>query len=310
MSTGVFGLRPRAMLSTGRQWLSTLRSQLTFLGNPNTLAPGVPSKCIEDYRPGYPRLCALLGAHDSFMMCRCFRRLRARILLLKQDRITCLEEQLDKVDQDEPLPVFLGKSRGDTNSERLSILSQIESAIADYDSFIDGTIRALSSNPVALRDNLSLRNWLNGNGCVSRLETAYLDHEEDLFGLAASGDRATSQLEAWIEDKLIDYYPSFRMMPSHNVSTDANVYIYSGCMIKRTAKLLLLLLISVLLLLPVTICSAITSMTARLIIIILSTAVYLAVLSALTKARTFELILAGATFATILVVFVSGTSNG
>lgn len=45
MSTGVFGLRPRAMLSTGRQWLSTLRSQLTFLGNPNTLAPGVPSKC-------------------------------------------------------------------------------------------------------------------------------------------------------------------------------------------------------------------------------------------------------------------------
>lgn len=51
---------------------------------------------------------------------------------MKQDRITCLEEQLDKVDQDEPLPVFLGKSRGDTNSERLSILSQIESAIADY----------------------------------------------------------------------------------------------------------------------------------------------------------------------------------
>lgn len=47
---------------------------------------------------------------------------------------------------------------------------------------------------------------------MSRLETAYLDHEEDLFGLAASGDRATSQLEAWIEDKLIDYYPSFRMV--------------------------------------------------------------------------------------------------
>ncbi|KAJ3579162.1 hypothetical protein NPX13_g1401 [Xylaria arbuscula] len=247
----------------------------TFWGIPNTSAPGVPSKCIEDYRPGYPRLCALLGAHDGFMMCRRFRRLRARILLLKQDRITCLEEQLDKVDQDEPMPVFLGKSRGDINSERLSVLSQIESAIADYDSFIDGTSRALSSNPVALRDNLSLRNWLNGNGCVSRLETAYLDHEEDLFGLAGSGDRATSQLEAWIEDKLIDYYPSFRTMPSHNVSTDANV--------------------------------AITSMTARLLIIILSTAVYLAVLSALTKARTFELILAGATFATILVVFVSGT---
>ncbi|KAI1740158.1 hypothetical protein F4680DRAFT_448354 [Xylaria scruposa] len=310
MTTGVLGLRPLAMLSTGRQWLSTLGSQFMLWGNPTTSTSGVPSKCIEDYRPGYPRLCALIGAHDGFMMCRRFKRLRARILLLKQDRISCLEEQLDKVDQDEPLPVFLGKSRGDINSERLSIVSQIESALADYDSFLDGTSRALSSNPVASRDNLSLKNWLNGNGCVSRLETAYLDHEEDLFDLTGPGDRATSKLEAWIEDKLIDHYPGFRMMPFHNVSTDANVYIYSGCIIKRTAKILLLLLISFLLLLPVTICSTTTSMIARLIIIILSTAVYLTVLSALTKARTFELILAGATFTTILVVFVSGTENG
>jgi hypothetical protein len=84
-------------------------------------------------------------------------------------------------------------------------------------------------------------------------------------------------------------------MPSHTVSVDDNVYIYSGSLIKRTAKILLLVLISLLLLLPVAICTTTTSIIARLSIIILSTALYLSILSTLTKARTIELILAGAT---------------
>ena len=68
-------------------------------------------------------------------MCRRFHRLRARVLLLKQDRLTCLEAQLDQIDQNEKLPLYLGKSRGDTNPERKSVMSQIESALADYGMF-------------------------------------------------------------------------------------------------------------------------------------------------------------------------------
>ncbi|KAI0468196.1 hypothetical protein F4859DRAFT_217477 [Xylaria cf. heliscus] len=171
------------------------------------------------------------------------------------------------------------------------------------------THQILSLSPAASRYSASLRNWLDGTSSVSRQETEYLYHQEDLASLTGPGDRATSKLEVWIEDKLIDYYPRFRMMPCHNFSTDANVFIYSGLLIKRTAKVLLLLLIGFLLLLPVSICTTTTSTVARLFIIILSTAIYLIILSALTKARTFELILAGATFTTILVVFVSGQGN-
>ncbi|KAI0401134.1 hypothetical protein F4802DRAFT_582041 [Xylaria palmicola] len=309
MLFGVSGSRP---WSGFPQWASAQGSHFLHVmrwGNSSPPAPNLPTTRIEDYRAGYPRLCALMGAHDGFMICRRFKRLRARLLLLKQDRISFLEEQLDEIDKDEPLPLFLGKSRGDTNSERLSILSQIDSSLADYDSFLERTSNVLSSCPVTPRDIYSLRNWVNGNGCVSRQETAYLDIEQDLLSLAGPGDRATSQLEAWIEDNLIEYCPGFRSLPSHNVSADANVYIYSGSLIRRIARVLLLVLISFLLLLPVTICTTTTSMVVRLFIIILSTAVYLAILSALTKARTFELILAGATFTTILVVFVSGTDT-
>ncbi|KAI1329832.1 hypothetical protein F5Y16DRAFT_71590 [Xylariaceae sp. FL0255] len=253
------------------------------------------TKSIEDHRAGYPRLCALMEAYDGFIICRRFIRLRARLLLLKQDHISCLEEQLDKIDQDETLPIFLGKSRGDTNPARSSILSQINGSMTDYDSFLERTSKAMEYSPAAPRERISLMNWLGGNGCISRLETAYLNHEKDLISLNIPGDRATSQLENWIEDMFIEYFPGFRTRSSHTVSTDANVYIYSGSLIKRTAATLLLLLISILLLLPVIICTTTTSMIARLFIIVISTAVYLATLSALTRARTFELILAGAT---------------
>lgn len=95
-----------------------------------------------------------MEAHDGFMMCRSFHRLRARVLLLKQDKLTCLESQLDQIDQDEPLPLFLGKSRGDTNSERKSVLSQIESAIADYGMLVMYSINSrLMINRLLYREN-------------------------------------------------------------------------------------------------------------------------------------------------------------
>jgi hypothetical protein len=87
---------------------------------------------VEDYRPGYPRFSALVAAHTSFQICRRFSTLRARLLLLKQDKLSRLEQQLEKIDTDERAPLFLGSSRDDTNEERSSTLSEIDRALADY----------------------------------------------------------------------------------------------------------------------------------------------------------------------------------
>lgn len=51
----------------------------------------------------------------------------------------------------------------------------------------------------------------------------------------------------------------------------------------------------VLLLAPVVICSLVGSLTVRLVVIIAATTAFVAVLSGLTKARTVELVVAGAT---------------
>ncbi|KAJ3577751.1 hypothetical protein NPX13_g2818 [Xylaria arbuscula] len=262
---------------------------------------------VEDYRAGYPQYTALLAAHDPYFLCRRFNKLRALVLLRKQDRLSVLEQTLEKVDQQESSPLFLGKSRLDKNHDRLSLLTEIESTLQDYDQFIERTHRMLSFASAQPRDVESLRNWLGGTGCLAREETEYLTSPE-LMSLAPAVDTATTKLEAWIEDKLIRHYHGFRKGTFHDISNDPNVYIYSGPLIRQAAKALLLFLITILLLTPVVICNIINATSSRIVIVIASIISYLLILSSLTKSRTMELTLAGATYATVLIVFVSGTN--
>lgn len=90
------------------------------------------TQLVEGHKRGYPRYAALIGAHVPFFLCRRFNRLRARLLLLKQDKLSLLEEKLDNLDRNERSPLFLGKSRLDANVERLSTIAAIESSLKDY----------------------------------------------------------------------------------------------------------------------------------------------------------------------------------
>jgi uncharacterized membrane protein YhaH (DUF805 family) len=82
----------------------------------------------------------------------------------------------------------------------------------------------------------------------------------------------------------------------HDMSNDPDVYIYSGSLIRRVSKMLLLLLITLLLLLPVVICNMTNTTSVRIFVVMVSTMSFLVVFSILTKARTTDLILAGATY--------------
>lgn len=52
--------------------------------------------------------------------------------MLKQDRLSILESQLDKLDEEEQALLFLGKSRSDTNAKRAAIVANIEDHLKDY----------------------------------------------------------------------------------------------------------------------------------------------------------------------------------
>ena len=55
-----------------------------------------------------------------------------RLLLLKQDEVSTLEESLDNVDASENQEFFLGCSRRDGNSERQVILRKLTVALKEY----------------------------------------------------------------------------------------------------------------------------------------------------------------------------------
>ncbi|QPC76221.1 hypothetical protein HYE68_006973 [Fusarium pseudograminearum] len=284
---------------------------------PPTLPVVAPSThanlSVEDYREGYPRFTSLISSHDPFFLFRRFGRLRARLLLIKQDKLAVLEKKLDDIDNAEPIPFFLGKTRLDGNQDRLAVLAEIESNLAEYDELLERTERTLSFGRAESRDLQSLRKWVDGNRTIARDETTYLSEEKDLISLAPRLDNATARFEDWIEELAARFLsPSNLVRPGilgRDVSSDPYVHIYSGPYIKRAAKTLLIGLATALLLLPIVICNLVTDLSMRLMIVILSTVVYLIVLSGLTRIKTIELIVAGTTYATVLTVFVSGTDG-
>ncbi|KAG5657466.1 hypothetical protein KAF25_006030 [Fusarium avenaceum] len=173
---------------------------------------GNHSKKIEDFRPGYPRFTSLVSSHNPFFLFRRFSRLRARLLLIKQDKISVLEKKLDEIDEFEKAPIFLGKCRMDRNLDRLTVLSDIETGLAEFDDLVERTGRTLSFGPAEPRDTQSLRNWLDGNRCIARDEAAYLLYERDLFSLSPIVDNAATRLENWIEDRLAQLSSKFQFV--------------------------------------------------------------------------------------------------
>lgn len=169
----------------------------------------------------------------------------------------------------------------------------------------------MSLEDAEARDIESLQNWLNGTGCIAREETAYLAQSREVATLAPSRDRALLRMEVWMESALIRFYRGFRNVRNietmseyankddqdsrFNLSVDPNVFPYSGPLIKRAARAILLSLITSLLLMPVAICNLTQKTSSRIVVVMISTIIYLVVLSELTKSRTMELVLAGVT---------------
>lgn len=63
---------------------------------------------------------------------RRFGAVRMRLLLARQDEISCLEAELIRVDREEPKEILLATLRGDTNCERKQLLARLESKLEEY----------------------------------------------------------------------------------------------------------------------------------------------------------------------------------
>jgi len=70
------------------------------------------------------------------------------------------------------------------------------------DNLIERNHRILSLEEARPRNTSNLRNWINGNGCLAREETAYLERSDELAGVASTDDTVITWLETLVEDSL------------------------------------------------------------------------------------------------------------
>lgn len=56
------------------------------------------------------------------------------------------------------------------------------------DALVAATRTALDSRAAATRDVSSLQNWIDGNGCLSRVETEFLKQENDLMAVSSADE--------------------------------------------------------------------------------------------------------------------------
>ncbi|KAK8061059.1 hypothetical protein PG997_015280, partial [Apiospora hydei] len=154
----------------------------------------------QKYREGYPRYAALLNAHPALHNFRRFTRVRMRLLLLKQDEITVLEEKLDQIDDAEARELNLGCARLDNSEERLQVVDKLRSSLAEYDEMLQHGHRTLSLPKSSEREVQNLKDWTAGTCCISRQETDYLERSDDLANLTGSPDIAISYVESLVED--------------------------------------------------------------------------------------------------------------
>ncbi|EHK15286.1 uncharacterized protein TRIVIDRAFT_228323 [Trichoderma virens Gv29-8] len=259
--------------------------------------PGVVH--IEDFPPGYPRFSALLASDKVFQVWRRFSILRTRLLLLKQDELSQLEEQLENIDaQDEDEnPLYLASRRSDLNEKRKTVLNKIDDALKDYDSFLERNQRALNLETSSDRAISNLKYWDEANGELTREETKYMKRTRDLFCLLGNS--------TW-SDRLIRLVG--RRFMDDTFTKDADVNIPPEP-VRRTLLVLQAAVMAALLFTPVIICNFVNELTNRMIIIVATTAIFIAALSFLSRMRTVDLVIAGTTYATVLVVFISGTNG-
>jgi len=138
-----------------------------------------------------------------------------------------LEEDLEKIDRDEPSELFLGARRRDRNQERKKVLQALEGKIAEYgielayplprdaaDTMEDDQLgryrNIMCYESPRERDIQNLRNWCIGNGAIARKETAYLAKGPDLMNAAGTTDAGVTFLQPFVEDALLAVYRLFR----------------------------------------------------------------------------------------------------
>ncbi|KXH48272.1 hypothetical protein CNYM01_11880 [Colletotrichum nymphaeae SA-01] len=263
---------------------------------------------------GYKGYSRLVASEDDFFLLRKFGVLNARVALVLQDEIVCLEESLDKLDNE-----YSKKTAAKFNNstirrdvpDRSEILKAICDKLPKYNEFLIQQT-ALRGYPQALRHNVeNLKTWhKNKSGfAIAEAERKYLEHESDLV--------AVHQRERTPLRQVIDSSLQMRTLscwkienPDVPLYDEGQVSYYSDKRIDRFASAIIIAIGVLMLITPIWILQAVNHSTSKLAVITVFIFVFLLILSLAMVAKPFEALGATAAYAAVLMVFLQLQSEG
>ncbi|MCJ1372338.1 hypothetical protein MMC20_003562 [Loxospora ochrophaea] len=261
---------------------------------------------LEDFPVGYPKVAAFQDSDENFMIYRRFGFLFSRVLLYKQDELRELEENLNDMDErdaedpDDRVKKCL-KSRDLDDSRtipsgwetRRQLLQKIEKKLDEYSRVLLQAQQLVAMNQPAKRDQTSVWNFLkNERPQLLDEDAEYISRKEDLVTLRPG--RETAWLDASVERMLKE---------TRQKTSDDSIRYFSKGRINIFVTLLITLIILVLLVVPVYalwhLSSSLdgnsqASSTTSVGVLLVSTLLFSAVLSAFTKAKRHEILGASA----------------
>ncbi|KAI9714260.1 MAG: hypothetical protein M1820_000219 [Bogoriella megaspora] len=239
-----------------------------------------------------------------------------RLLLLKQDRVTQLEQELIEVDNNEEKELFLGNSRRDVNQKRKDVLDKLDKAFSDYDNFLQRTNFVLNL-PLHARHQLEgLKKYVDSAGSIA--ETEYLSPFDygDLVNIGPSKETPLPKFYPAVQN-LVDHYNRFISKFSNFAKHDSGksdeserANVISDSAVRSITRAMTAALAVVLLLVPTILLNVAKTTLVRFIIVFIAATLFVSVLTVASTVGMGEIFAAGAAYAAVLVVFVSGNGIG
>ncbi|KAI0529879.1 hypothetical protein GGR58DRAFT_281222 [Xylaria digitata] len=290
-----------AQVSRNARWIlgRWTRDIRPFAALPQFITRSYPSVDIDRFKPGYPQFCALIGAHPDFSLARRFSTTRARLLLMKQDEVYRLEHDLEQIDAQEQRPLFLGTFQADRNETRRKVLKDLDRTLAEYDELLERNVRILQLPKASERNISNLRNWVTGTGNIYRTDTKFL-YEADLCAVGSHENYGMLWLESWAEIIAIKALRCFG-----KTSRSMNIFIFPGSILRAATCCLITTLLLLLLLGPVLAIPAVNITVFQMLCISIASILFTMMLSGPMNAKPAEIFSAGATYASLLVAFLT-----
>lgn len=284
---------------------------------------------LEDHPVGYPRQAAYADSDESFMIYRRFGYIHARLLMHRQDELRELEDTLNEMDKkdakDPDRRVCLQsrdldeENRDIPGRDRVALLDRIEEKALKYGQLLQHAQNLVAMNKPPVRDQLSLRNYVEGRQCLVESESAFAYHKEDLVTLRPGRDH--SFVDAFVERMLRTFHchlfqKIFCSEETASKSADPKIRYFTRGRINAFVTLIITFIILLLLVIPIWLLYhiSVTLDTNRsnivcMGVLLVATLAFSAVLSLFTKARRHEILAASAGYCAVLVVFVGNLGD-